>query len=409
MATENTETPGSAEASALATQFRVSADALDEGVRNGTADKALGDARAALSKRLVTPADTGASLRKKLEGAAFTLDSANFTEAPRARDWILMRPATSDDRTGGGKLAVREGTSDPVVGVFPAGKVGFLAAAGGAGKTAALVRLALAVATGRDWFDGQWYPPVAGRVLLALGEEDAEEISRRVYYTADQMKLTSHERAVAIKSILALPLAGIPLPFIQQGPDRNPVEAEGLGVVRDILDKHAGDGWRLLIFDPLSRFASSDAEKDNAQATRLVQAFETLAEVKGGPGVIIAHHTSQGSRSNESDASTNAVRGVTALTDGARWVTQLSPKTNRAPSPKPEGWKPTWTRTEFALLKSNYGPPAEPFYLVNERGVLCAENEDQRAAREATRDGAPSGQASTSPPGSTHPKVGRRL
>jgi len=370
-------------------------EALAEDVTRGKVHPSMVDRVAGDRMRVAVPElDAGTSLREKLEGAAVTLSPDYFSTAPKPRDWLLMRPGDNGDSH---------------VGVFPAGKVGMLAAAGGVGKTAALVRLALSVATGREWFKGGWFPPTRGRVLLALGEEDADEIKRRVYNTALQMNLDAAQRANAIANITALPLAGIPLPFVQQGQNGNAVEAEGLDAVRAILDKHAGDGWRLLIFDPLSRFASSDAEKDNAQATRLVQAFETLAEVKGGPGVITAHHTSQGSRSNESDASTNAVRGVTALTDGARWVTQLSPKTNRAPSPKPEGWKPTWTRTEFALLKSNYGPPAEPFYLVNERGVLCAENEDQRAAREATRDGAPSGQASTSPPGSTHPKVGRRL
>ena len=366
MATENTETPGSAEASALATALRMSADELDEGARNGTADKALGDARAALSKRLVTPADTGASLRKKLEGATVTLSPDYFSTAPKPRDWLLMRPGDNGDSH---------------VGVFPAGKVGMLAAAGGVGKTAALVRLALSVATGREWFKGGWFPPTRGRVLLALGEEDAEEIQRRVYYTALEMGLDPAARKLAVDNITALPLAGIPLPFVQQGANGNAVEAEGLDAIRDILDKRAGDGWRLLIFDPLSRFASSDAEKDNAQATRLIQAFECLTSVKGGPGVLVAHHTSQQSR-KDGDASTSAARGVTALTDGVRWVASLTPRNESAPKDA----KAAWRRTELALTKTNYGPPAEPLYLVNEGGVLRAETDAEETQRECSTD-----------------------
>lgn len=311
--------------------------------------------------------DVGVSLREKLESAVVTLTAEYLTTPPAPRDWLLMRP---DD-------TAREGAA----GVFPAGKVGMLAAAGGAGKTAALVRLALAVATGRPWFDGGWFPPTRGRVLLALGEEDADEIKRRVYNTALQMNLDAAQRANAIANITALPLAGIPLPFVQQGQNGNAVETEGLDAIRDILEKHAGDGWRLLIFDPLSRFASSDAEKDNAQATRLIQAFECLTSVKGGPGVLVAHHTSQQSR-KDGDASTSAARGVTALTDGVRWVASLTTRSEAPPDKKPEGWQAKWHRTELALTKTNYGPPAKPLYLVNDGGVLRAEKAAEAEERQ---------------------------
>lgn len=320
-----------------------------------------------LLQEAIPELDAGTSLREKLEGAVVTLTAEYLATPPAPRDWLLMRP----DETA------REGAA----GVFPAGKVGMLAAAGGAGKTAALVRLALAVATGRPWFDGGWFPPKRGRVLLALGEEDADEIKRRVYNTALQMNLDAAQRANAIANITALPLAGIPLPFVQQGQNGNAVEAEGLDAVRAILEKHAGDGWRLLIFDPLSRFASSDAEKDNAQATRLIQAFECLTSVKGGPGVLVAHHTSQQSR-KDGDASTSAARGVTALTDGVRWVASLTPRTETPPKDKPDAWQPAWRRTELALTKTNYGPHAEPLYLVNEGGVLRAESDVEETERE---------------------------
>lgn len=342
-------------------------EALAEDVTRGKVHPSMVDRVAGDRMRVAVPElDAGTSLREKLEGAAVTLSPDYFSTAPKPRDWLLMRPGDE----GG-----------PQVGVFPAGKVGMLAAAGGVGKTAALVRLALSVATGREWFKGGWFPPTRGRVLLALGEEDAEEIQRRVYYTALEMGLDPAARKLAVDNITALPLAGIPLPFVQQGANGNAVEAEGLDAIRDILDKRAGDGWRLLIFDPLSRFASSDAEKDNAQATRLIQAFECLTSVKGGPGVLVAHHTSQQSR-KDGDASTSAARGVTALTDGVRWVASLTPRNESAPKDA----KAAWRRTELALTKTNYGPPAEPLYLVNEGGVLRAETDAEETQRECSTD-----------------------
>ena len=93
--------------------------------------------------------------------------------------------------------------------------------------------------------------------------------------------------------------------------------------------------------------------------------------------MLVAHHTSQQSR-KDGDASTSAARGVTALTDGVRWVASLTPRNESAPKDA----KAAWRRTELALTKTNYGPPAEPLYLVNEGGVLRAETDAEETERE---------------------------
>src|SRR5262249_25635901 len=84
-----------------------------------------------------------------------------YTKPPERRSWLLR-----DQRTDSG--------------VLPLGKVGMLAGAGGAGKTMALTQLAVAVATGTPWL-GVLEVAAQGNVLLILGEEDAEEVRRRLY------------------------------------------------------------------------------------------------------------------------------------------------------------------------------------------------------------------------------------
>jgi hypothetical protein len=84
------------------------------------------------------------------------------TVAPPKREWLL-----------------RDARSSLSNGVLPLGKVGLFISEGGLGKTMALVQCAIAVATGSTWLGS--YSTKPGRVLLILGEEDAEEVRRRFY------------------------------------------------------------------------------------------------------------------------------------------------------------------------------------------------------------------------------------
>src|SRR6185312_4993998 len=191
-----------------------------------------------------------------------------LTEPPAARAWLL-----SDKRTSKG--------------VLPLGKAGQLIAEGGAGKTMALVQLALAVATGADWL-GTFSVEKKGRVLLVLGEEDAEEARRRVYNASRG----TDPGSVPPGSIVVVPLAGKPCSMLEHDEHSNPTETRFLHGLREYIK--AGT-WSLIIIDPLSRFAGLDAEKDNAEATRFVQACESLCTLSGAT-VLVAHHTDKASR-----------------------------------------------------------------------------------------------------------------
>ena len=274
------------------------------------------------------------------------------TEPPSPR-WLLKRPDRGDD-----------GHVRPVP-LFPRGKVGMLTAAGGVGKTTALCELALCVATGRRWL-GCLEVATPGRVLLALGEEDAEEAHRRLWKAARLLKLTDEQREIAAGRVVVLPLAGHPEMALTQeeGPGTS-VETTTARALLARLDDNAGEddeGWALVVLDPASRFAGPDMEKDNAAATRFVQVLERLAGVRGRPSVLVAHHTSQAARS-EGKATAEHARGATAFSDGVRWQADLR---NR---PRYEGAPDL---VEFTNTKNNYAPRWEGFTLRRgDDGALC--------------------------------------
>jgi len=284
------------------------------------------------------------------------------TQAPPRREWLLERDETDDER------AARSHPQDARdrIGVLPLGKVGMLAAAGGVGKTMALVQLALAVASGRRWLD-QLYTR-QGRVLLALGEEDVEEVRRRVWNAAGVMGLRDDALRAACENVVAVPLAGEQIALVS-GEGGNVAESPTLAALRRRLEGHE---WRLLILDPLSRWAGADTEKDNYAATRLVSTLETLAlRTTGQPTVLVAHHTAKVARRDDAGGDVTAARGVTGLVDGVRWVANIE----NAEAGRARMTIPT---------KSNYSMTGHTLELVRDRahgGALRPLNAAEQAEK----------------------------
>lgn len=279
---------------------------------------------------------------------------------PRSRRWLLQRDAEP-----------QEDSHDPR-GFLPLGKVGMIAAAGGAGKTMALVQLAVSVATGRKWLGHYTVPPESrGRVLLALGEEDAEEVQRRLYAIRTGLELKPQEVADLKRNLMVLPLAGKSVQLIAAaGKDGKPEETPFLEELRRRLST-AGVDWKLLVLDPLSRWAGPETETDNFAATRFVSVIESLAQVRGGPTVLLAHHTTKAAR-KEGSGDATAARGASALTDGVRWVATMS--------------KAEIGGMVLSLAKTNYTAPAADLVLKQgEGGVLQAMSRKEREDREAAK------------------------
>jgi hypothetical protein len=287
-----------------------------------------------------------------------------LSKAPPPRRWLLDRPSTETN-----------GRANPH-GVLPLGKTGMLVAAGGVGKTMVSVQLAMAVATGRPWLE-HFGTPNPGHVLLALAEEDAEEIRRRMYNVACAMRLTSAQQRLAYERIVAVPLAGKSV-ALTESDGRNTTESATLHYLRKRLDEGSRE-WRLIMLDPLSRFAGCDTEKDNNAATLFVAAIESLASSKGGPTVLLAHHTNKVSRSPEAEATAAAARGASGLTDGVRWVANLAPVGSEDDD-----------LVKLSVTKTNYALRCPALTLVRDTdhgGALRAEKPAERELRKGDGNG----------------------
>ncbi len=205
-------------------------------------------------------------------------------------------------------------------GFLPLAKCGLLASEGGVGKTLLLLQLAVCVITGRRFLDAFDVAADArgGRVLLALAEEDADEVERRLHAVARGLELDAEERQLVRERLVVLPLAGKQRLALL---NRDGSESEEAAMLRRLLVTNGGtDGWRLVALDPLSRFAGLNTDADNDAATRVVQSFEALVDVPGRPTILVAAHSSKGAR-KEGKVD---VRGASGLPDGFRWVSTLA-------------------------------------------------------------------------------------
>lgn len=288
--------------------------------------------------------------------------------APRPRPALLEHPELED---GGLYL--------------PAGKTAMLVSPGGVGKTTILMQLAISVATGLPWLN-HYIIARPGRVLVALGEEDREEMHRALFYGAKAAGIDrdsdERHRTAIYENIVSYPLAGIPAAF---------VDGDGLEqpFYRRLLDFVEETGpYSLVVLDPGSRFMGPDAETDNAAATRFVQCLEAITQTAGAPAVLMAHHTNKGASAEDSKSSQADARGSSALVDGVRWCANLRSK--------PESG--AGYRSKLTVTKTNYGPPGRPLELVRPRSgfgwraLTGAEVAAEIAEREEIKAAAKGGQ-----------------
>lgn len=313
-------------------------------------------------------------------------------------DWIAAPPQPVPALL----RSMRREDSPPLV---PASKVGLLVARGGTGKTQALTQLALSVATGLPWF-GEYGVSRPGPVLLILGEEDAEETRRRIQRSArafGPVLVDSREALEAAgRNVWTFPRYGLPSRLTNDDDQPSPF-FDNLAAFLD----GAGFDWSCIILDPGSRFMGPEAEKDNAAATRFVEALEALTETRGRPAVIVAHHTSkQAGSADKTDQ--GAARGSSALVDGARFVLSLheDPALN-AEGREQKGLPVDVRYPRLSLTKANYGPSIMPLRLaLSGDGIRPAREEEREMCGDNAGPGAPGGQRKQAEPEKDDPFKG---
>jgi regulatory protein RepA len=209
------------------------------------------------------------------------------------------------------------------------GIVGMLVGAGGVGKTHALAQLSIAIATGDYWL-GKYPVEKKGYVFLGLGEncyDDIHRLLRKIVRSLSEKKeLTLSHREqfqeashrMAVKSF-----TGINATFIQK---ETPTEFY-YTFLNELKSKEPQEGWSCIILDPISRFLGSDAENDNASATRFISLLEHMSlELRGHPTILFGHHMNKMGVGSINTNQTSA-RGSSAITDGVRWQANLEKAT----------------------------------------------------------------------------------
>lgn len=221
------------------------------------------------------------------------------------RDWLLER------------RMYQGGVEVDRIGYLPAGIVSMVVSPGGTGKTAAMIQLAMAVATGRDWLGHHVARP--GKVLLALGEESADELARRMHAAGQALGLDAADRQAVYANMHVLTAYGVNAAFLSsiKGGDVGPSPG-----FLSLLERLEADGpWSLIILDPLSMFSGLKDENDNAGMNKLVCQIRRLTLLPGTPNVMLAHHTNKSAIFNEHNQASS--RGASSLPDGVRWMASL--------------------------------------------------------------------------------------
>lgn len=168
-----------------------------------------------------------------------------------------------------------------------AAKSALWAGLGGVSKSQLLMQAAMCTVLGLP-FMGR--ATTACAALLFFGEEDNEEISRRVNAIAKVMRLTGEQLGLVTKRLRAFPMVGIDMRLTQ--PIAGALESSGFaqGVIEaaENLEDECGLPVRLIGLDHLGLIHGGDfnAREDSVQTMRQVN---YIAQETGAATIVLAH------------------------------------------------------------------------------------------------------------------------
>lgn len=206
------------------------------------------------------------------------------------------------------------------------GKAAAVIAPGGSSKSQWLLQLAVGVATGLPVAD-HWEVGECGSVIVFFAEDDEDEIHRRIKRIHSHLTGKGHGKALKGMEERLYVFSTIGTNMLLTRCDANG-EVSATSVINSIMDlcQQLPD-LRLIVIDPASRFRGGE-ENSNEDATRFVEALETLAKATGA-SVMLAHHTNKGSYNADGEPGQGASRGASALTDGLRLQMNLNRLSDR--------------------------------------------------------------------------------
>lgn len=245
------------------------------------------------------------------------------------RKWGIANPDHAIDDQPAPSIDLLQWTADryagearPITwlcrGTIPLGVPALIAAMGGLGKSYLALDLALQIAAGvagleqpRKILGGRI--AVEGTAVVVTAEDSFDAVHRRLNRIDPNSRRLRHPKRLIV---LPLPDAGGPRPLIATNGKalaRTPFFEDLKRQLMQLPD------LRLVVIDPLQAFALADVNADPAAAQFLWSAMAELAAATDAT-VLLTHHMRKDGmlRIADGDDAREAIRGTTALVDGAR-------------------------------------------------------------------------------------------
>ncbi|MEC8961538.1 MAG: bifunctional DNA primase/polymerase [Pseudomonadota bacterium] len=251
-----------------------------------------------------------------------------------------------------------------IEGVIPHGVPGLFAGIGGIGKSYMLLDLAFKVASASS-------EPILGgkiakhgKVVVLTAEDGQNAIHRRLGNIADE---TGRIAVAEHLCVVPLPDAGGTPPLLEEGVEGLTMTAQWAGLLEQINE--LGEVV-LVVIDPLQAFLRAKIDQDNA-AGQLWWSEVSAACAKLDTAFLVAHHMRKSAINSTASAmdAREAIRGATALVDGARFVYAL--------------WVASESEVETAedLLGCSFGPTD-----LAHGAIVKANDTHDRLVRDFIRD-----------------------
>jgi RecA-family ATPase len=257
-----------------------------------------------------------------------------------------------------GKIAIS--TADPaprdwtIDGLVLPGKSAVLGGFGGVSKTQLAIQLSIAIVLGIPFMEKA---VKSGGAMLILGEEDRDEIARRVSAVVRFQKLTHEEIRRIEENMLAFPLVGQDTGLTAITNGALDVTAFARGIVHAAVTM---GNVRLIVLDHLALFHGGDfnAREDAALTMRVVN---HIAQETGASVLVLAHTPKSANQKDESDAS--MVSGSTAFVDQARGAWILSAMREQEAKKFNLSNEDRRQYVSLAIVKNNYGPSGDVYWF----------------------------------------------
>lgn len=242
--------------------------------------------------------------------------------------------------------------------LFP-GKYSVLAGPGGTSKTMLAIGLGVYVCLGQSWAD---LPVTQGAALLFLGEEDADEVHRRV--NAVLAPFAANEQTQVKHLMRAIPAAGKGIQLVnlvQNSPAQTQFAAQVIAMSKE-LEEQAEAPVKLIVFDH-ARLVGAGDSNDGSHVTELTRVLTNIAQETGAAVVLIGHSPKSIHGKTENELSQSDVVGSGAYVDNARstlLMTTLSDGECKRFGIQPD------VRANYARLqvvKNNYGKTGTLLYF----------------------------------------------